>query len=429
MGWCGNRILGSLAADSLAAIATSNEHQPIDDDRALGEGGRALRIARRFAEAVDVIVTCLYSFMLTRPKATRGLVVAALIVAVAVGFHQPAQSDTLLNTLNDGLRNDTATFFTGSFFVANSIFGVVGTIIVLITLAEYLTEHKTVAGMGRVFLKIILMIMIPWAILQMAQLVLPGWYNTALNLGTTITGQNIAPNPDGVFATGADLARQMLTVVGQKLYNDAIHQGLNVVAAMTDLLLLLVAIVAAMILFVSFTLLAVEILVAFAQGYISIAVGAYQLGWSAAKATSGYAAAYWGLVMAAFSRIFITMAIIGVGLIEAHKWIAQIQAMGVVTDVNGFATNILTMLQIPLLGVAFLFLTTKVTDHAMAHLSGRPAYAGGAGVQGGIGGSVQGAISGGASGGPAGAIAGGATGGMRGAMSGSHAGRGAQVAR
>jgi len=422
MGWCGNRI-----------SSATPHHSAGSGDVDVDNAAQALRIARVVAAFVDRSAMWLYAYTLSHRITTRAIVATIVIVGVGVGLRHPANGDTLLNTLNDGLRNDTGQFFPGSFLVMNSIFGAIATLVVMITLAEYLTVYRSVAGIGRVFLRIILMILVPWGVLQVAQQALPTWYNLALSLGNTITGLPIAPNPDGVFSMGATLARQMLTVVGQKLYADALSSGLNFAQAGVDLLLLAVAVLAALILFVSFSLLAVELLVAFAQGYIGMAVGAYQLGFSAAQATSGYATAYWGLVLSVFTRIFVTQAIIGIGLIEATKWVAQINKMGVVTDVNGFATSLITMLQIPLLGVAFFYLTTKVTDHAMAQLTGRPAYSGAGGVhnvaQGAMGGSVQGAIAGAMAGGPVGAVSGAMGGGMRGAMSGSSASRGARAAR
>jgi hypothetical protein len=293
---------------------------------------------------------------------------------------------------------------------------------VLVTQADYLAEYKTLSGAGRVILKVILMIWLPFTILQGAEVILPGWYNMALRLGQTLTGVPVAPNPDGVWTMGANLAKAMLTTAGQKIYVDAMAQGMNIAGIVMDLVLLLVAIFAAVVLFVTFTMLAVELLVALAQGYIGLSVGAYQLGWSAARATSGYAMAYWGLVQAVFTRIFVIMAIIAVGMKEGNTWIGEINNLGLFNNGSQFANNILTMLQIPLLGVAFYLLASKVTDLAVAQLTGRPAMSGAD-----MAGQAAGGFAGGMmTGSDAGRVTGlsGAAGALRGAMSGSSTSRG-----
>ena len=410
-------------------------------DDALASASPALRIAYRLAGTLERLAIWLSAAMKENPLKTRGIVSAVFVLFATLSFAHGAgaagncsATAGLLNTINNDLCNQGQNFFQNAIPVGDSIFGAVAFIAIVVTLGAYMFEHKSTAGALPYLLRTLFVVAIPWAILKFSETVLPAWFGTALSLGNTITGQNISPNPDSIFTTGAGLAYQMIASVANVLLHDATQQGINVGGALVDVLTALVAIIGALILLITFTLLAVEMLVAFCQGYISLSIGVFQLGWSASNATSSFATAYWGLVSSAITRIIVTMSIIGIALTEAKNWIVTIQNMQILDPAKGNGPNIISLLQIPLLGVALLFLVVKVTEFASAQLTGRPVYSAGAAgavgagrAVGGAAGMMGGAMGGGVAGGVAGAVRGAASGGsiesaMHGGLSGAMGG-------
>jgi hypothetical protein len=311
------------------------------------------------------------------PTKMRLFLAALFILIMSFASHAAASAQAmsgngLLNGLYNHIAGDTTPFFANSFNIADMIFGGVGTMAVMISLANYLGEYRTFSGCGHTVLRLVLQIALPWTFLKIAENVLSLWSTVATNVGSYIIGaQDMNLTPDGIFKTGAGLAGAMLKHVAQSAFGNALARGINLNAGMPYWITGILAVFCALILFVTFTLLAVEMLVAFAQGYISLSVGAFNLGWSASKATSPFAMAYWGLVQSAMTRIIITMSIIGIGLTEARDWITQLNNLEVMNpDLLG--SNILALLQIPMLGVALLYIATQVTNFASAQLSGRP---------------------------------------------------------
>jgi len=368
--------------------------------------------------------------MLLHPKPVRTYLtlVFFLCSAFALSHGRVASAAGLLDTINNNLASDTSGFFAGSFLIADALFGFVAFFVIITTLANYVGEHRTGSGLGVLLLRTILSIGFPFAFLKAAETFLPNWLAVALSFGQTITSQPLLSDPDSVFGEGANLAKTMLVAVGQVMLNNARNSGLNVGQAVVYLLMAVVAIFGAVVLLVTFSMLAVEMLVAFAQGYIAISIGAFQLGWSASKATNSFAASYWGLVMNSIIRIIVTMAVIAIGMKETGTWVTQITAAGAL-DPTKFGSSILTLLQIPMMGVVFLFLAIKVTALATSQLSGQPAFsatsaaAGRAGsVVGGAAGMMAGGIGGGIAGGAMGGLRGGITGAVGGAYSGSQNG-------
>lgn len=241
----------------------------------------------------------------------------------------------------------------------------------MVALANYLGEYRTFSGCGHTVLRLVLQIALPWSFLKIAETLLSQWSTVATNVGSYIIGaQDMNMTPDGIFKTGAGLAGEMLSHVAQTAFAKVTF--LNFTSGGVPYIIVgILAIIGALILLVTFTLLAVEMLVAFAQGYISLSSGAFNLGWSASKTTSPFAMAYWGLILGAITRIIVTMAVIGIGLTETRDWMTQLHNLEAINpDLLG--SNILALLQVPMLGIALLYVATKVTDFASAQLSGRP---------------------------------------------------------
>lgn len=430
----------------VAPSTTDSSTAPIQE-RDLSATPVALQCTLRLARHLERFAIWLSLAMYENPLRTRAVVSALFVVFAALSYAHGAQAAGncsatagVLNTINNDLCTQGQNFFTGAIPIGDAIFAAVATISIGTAFVAYLFEFKSLSGALQKIVSVLFVIAIPWAILKFAETVLPGWFNVALALGNTITGENISPNPDAIFTTGAQLAGQMMTSVADILLHDATTHNLNIAMALVDVVAAVVAILGALILLITFTLLAVEMLVAFCQGYISLSIGVFQLGWSASGATANLATAYWGLVSSAITRIIVTMSIIGIALTEAHRWIAQIQRMQVLDPAKGNAPNLLALLQIPLLGIALLFLVVKVTEFASAQLTGRPVYSAGAagavgagravgGAAGAMGGAIGGGLSGGVAGAVRGAVSGGSiessvAGGLAGAMGGaSRAGR------
>jgi hypothetical protein len=347
---------------------------------------------------------------LRMPLAAAFIVIAGLFSRANAASAQTAPGNGFLNGILNHLASDTMPFFANSFAVADTIFSAVGTMVVILSLASYLTHHRTLSGYGPKFLDLIFKIAIPWTFLRISEQTLTAWSTVSTNVGSYIIGaSSMNATPDGIFKTGAALAREMIMNVAQNMFIEARDKGINVSAALVYVCVAFIAIFGGIVLFITFTMLAVEMLSAFAQGYISLSVGAFQLGWSASSATSNFASAYWGLVQSVITRIIVTMAIIGISLNESRDWIAQLHSLETVQP-DLLAQNIYALLQIPCLGVGMLYLTTKVTDFAAAQLSGRPILSGSGAVMaanptlGSIGGAAIGGAFGAASGAVSGAV-------------------------
>jgi len=371
MSWCG----GFQHSPSPQETSALSEEATIDEPLSL-----FFRLGIFCSKKVEFCVDYINRLFIFHPKKMR-LIFCLLSFVFAYaklsGGHQ-AKADGLLNTINNNIAKDTSTFFAGGIALADALFGMVSFFVICTTLLNYLAEHRTGSGIGRVLLSTVMRLGIPYFFLKVSELLLPQWLSIATTWSQDITGNALA-QPDTVATEGFTLAKSMLIDVGQKILNGANSTGFNVGTALEDLLMASVSIFGAIILLVTFTLLATEILIAQVQGYITISVGSFQLGFSASPRTSSWASAYYGMVMRVIVRLIIITAIITIGMNETSTWIQQIKSLGAL-DPNQFGSSIFTLLQIPMMGVIFLTITVVVTNIADAALSGQPIMSAGTAV-------------------------------------------------
>ncbi len=115
-----------------------------------------------------------------------------------------------------------------------------------------------------------------------------------------------------------------------------------------------------------FAILTGELLLAFAQAYITISIGAVQLGWSGAGGTKSFAEAYWAGVMASIFRIIVIVAMCALIVNAANGWVTKLDTLTNPKDTLASWFGLLTVI------VAVTFVTTKVADLAGNIFNGRP---------------------------------------------------------
>lgn len=131
------------------------------------------------------------------------------------------------------------------------------------------------------------------------------------------------------------------------------------------MILIVVGFLAAAFIVIMFTIIATELLFAFAQAYVTAAIGAVQLGWSAAEGTSSWASAYWSAIMASFIRLTVTYAVVAVGQKITANWES--------TLLSSNPSNILMTLFL-LVGssLGYMLIVGKMTTFATNLLTGHP---------------------------------------------------------
>ncbi len=299
-----------------------------------------------------------------------------LIVGVILGYialtaiHHGARASEL-NDLQATFAADSAAWLASSLLIADGVFAAVLACSFVVTIVSYLGRNHNIEGVGRELTLQFGFAAIPFLLLQAAHTFLPDLLTFSTGLGTRITGQTIS-GPGAVMALGVKIAGQIMNVAGApvRAFDANPPTVLNPTSGWGDLgaglIGFLPAIVVAVLILVCFAILTGELLLAFAQAYITIAVGACQLGWSGAGGTKAFAEAYWAGVMATIFRLIVIIAMCALIVYAANGWSTKLATLTNPKDAlsSWFA----------LLGVVLVvtFVTTKIADLAGNMFSGRP---------------------------------------------------------
>jgi hypothetical protein len=294
-----------------------------------------------------------------------------------------AASAGLLDAIGATVHANTGNWLTNALNIADATFAALLTLYFVYTLcmagARSMSGDRDMGSWVWDVGRAVMWVIIPAVLLKIvARDVLPHVVDDALILSGMITG-GAALTPDAVFTVGLTKALQLVTATMTPLNNDLLAGGglggmfgLHSMSSLfTSLVLFLVALVVSLVVVVCFALLAVMLLVVTIEVYVSLAIGAINLGWLGSEGTAHMAQPYIGAVWSAVLR-----------LITIYAWITLVtnlvNAWGIMAATADLHTFLFAAFELLAAAIAVLFMTFRLDRMA-------DKIAGAAGAFGGVG--------------------------------------------
>jgi hypothetical protein len=428
--WCGSKpdsIAGDAANEPMVALPSNVQYE------------RASRaVARAIACAVARLGYRFGTILEQNPKKTYGIVLLLLVGSLFMPYRAQPQN------LVDGMVQQAQTFSTDSLSNAVQLIGIplflcLSGITIGYAFTQYAAENQSVRGFMGVFGITFLNLFIPFAFIGAAPTLIAAIPGAGTTFGSTIFGISPPPSISSVAETGTSVGWALLqkawqAVLGNQTVNTSAQGGQSILrsignavtTAQTYLspsglldvavhgIVLLIAVVVSMIILLCFAMVAVELLMAYLQFYLTMPAAAWILGFYGSPVTAGNAAQYWNVVIRALVRFVVILGVIDWMLRTTAQWGTTIAASNfrpeqVIGTANGTwnATvnaniGIMQFMLSYLIAAVILAIVVRQTPAiADAALSGSPAVGGTGAVlaaKAGVGGMVGGFI-GGATGG------------------------------
>jgi type IV secretory pathway TrbL component len=313
-------------------------------------------------------------------EAFHKLVVASVFAAFIALQPVAATAAGPLDTLQNTIQSATVPWMDHSLQLATMLFSIMMTVTFITALMRYVSLNHTIEGFGHCFMDLFMKVIPLYVIMASATTFLPNIVNVANQLSGQLTGVPVN-GPDEIFMTGWNLcgsiihgADQLFPSNGVQMAGASIAGGLATGVALpgsTDLFLIIagegVALVASLVIIISFTLIAFEYFFAFAQAYITLSVGAISLGWISSSGTKHMGETYLSAAWVSVMRIVLTIAC--VSFVETI--VPPMQSLSKTTDPN---TMVMVMLQLCSTAIFAALLCWKVPAFATNMFSGRPAF-------------------------------------------------------
>lgn len=228
-----------------------------------------------------------------------------------------------------------------------------------------------------------------WSLLKFSDTWIPAIIHSFMHIGVEV-GKSGSVTPDGIAATGVDLA---LSAFG-------LMQKLNLLESLA--VILPVAFIAIMI-FLSFLFVAMQLLVTLIESYIAIGAGVILLGFGGSRWTTDFATKYLQYAVSTGVKLMLLYLIVGVGqTLFDHVLLDPNELMQSCFIALGSAVVYAYLaIQIPAIATAMISGTPSLTAGGLAASAltvgaaaagvGAATYAAGKATAGGIGGAVAGA--------------------------------------
>lgn len=218
----------------------------------------------------------------------------------------------------------------------------------------YALEKNDIAEIATSFLKKLITIGFFWSLLKLSDTWIPTIIKSFVQIGTD-AGKIMALSPDEIIYKGADIALGVFAVMNKMGMLDALA---------TVIPLTLIAII----IFICFTFVAIQLLVTLVESYIAIGAGVILLGFGGSRWTTDFATKYLQYAVGTGLKLMILYLILGAG--------QAIFANGALIDHNNVIPSSFAALGT---GLIYAFLAYQVPQIASSMMSGSPALtAGGA---------------------------------------------------
>src|SRR5437660_3130804 len=256
-------------------------------------------------------------------------------------------SSTILNDILRDYESIAAAWFNSLFPIAQGVFWTLVLIELIWSAIWWVVDREDGLAVVTALLRKVLAVGFFYALLLNGGVWIPAVIQGFSRAGAVASGVTDL-SPTGVFDQGLALANKILNAV----------EGLGILEGIFPSL---VAAFTALVVVVSFALIAAQLLVALVESFIVIGAGILFVGFSGARWTKFFTERYLSYVASVGVKLFVLYLIMGVGMSIAARW-------GVVLGRGGFSP-------IPFFSVmggslVFLFLTWHIPSVAGAMMAG-----------------------------------------------------------
>src|SRR3989441_1459890 len=256
-------------------------------------------------------------------------------------------SSTILNDIVRDYESITTAWFTSLFPIAQAVFWTLVLIELIWSAVWWVVDREDGLGVVAALLRKILSVGFFYALLLNGRT----WISAVIQ-GFSRAGSSASAiadlSPSGVFDQGLALANRILNAV----------EGLGILEGVFPSL---VAALTALVVVVSFAIIAAQLLVALVESFIVIGAGILFIGFSGARWTKFFTERYLSYVASVGVKLFVLYLIMGVGMSIAARWIS-------VLNRGGFSP--IPFFYVMGGSLVFLFLTWHIPSVAAAMMVG-----------------------------------------------------------
>jgi P-type conjugative transfer protein TrbL len=277
-----------------------------------------------------------------------------------------------IDDMQTTISGASAGWLTNGLNLADGLFTVLLMCSFVVAIVGELVQEHSLHSVGKRLIWLLgRVVAIPWLLLQAAHSFLPTIVPFSTGLAGRITGESIS-GPGALISIGAQITSRIFAAAGTPFRAFEAHPSLGGAGSVVGgVLQFFPALIIGFGIFVCFMVLAGELLFAFVDAYLKIAIGSIQLGWMGASGTKNFAEAYWAEVMACVFRIVIIVSLCALIAVAAKGWDTALET---ITD-----PKLLVQSWLNTFGCAGIiaFMTTRVTSYASNLFTGRPTLSAG----------------------------------------------------
>jgi type IV secretion system protein TrbL len=254
----------------------------------------------------------------------------------------------ILTEITKSYQNATSGWHDYLFPIAQHLFGLLATIEIAWSGILWAMNKSEVESLWVEFLKKMLVLGFFYTVLMNSQSWIPAIIQSFIKIGAGAS-HITALYPSDILDQGISVASSVLQPL---LKAGLLNAGIG----------LIVGCISALIVAISFALIAAELIVSLIESYIVIGAGVLLLGFSANRFTSAYSSKYLSYSISIGIKLFTLYLVIGVGSTLAANWGQLV--------IQGGMKNITPFLEVIAGSLVFLYVTKVIPNKAESLLSG-----------------------------------------------------------
>jgi type IV secretion system protein TrbL len=285
------------------------------------------------------------------------MTVAGMFVQVVWAQAGPPFNTTVPSQIMDQFRNNRTQWTTNVWVYANTLFGILAVIEFAWSAAVMLLEKTDFQTWTSALIRKLMWIGAFYALLLNGQTWIPAIIDSFTQIGQNAAGLG-ALSPSGVFMQGLSLAGTLM-------------DGASTSAFFTNPGTSLALAFAALLIVISFTIIAINFIVTLVESYLVVSVGFIFLGFGGSRWTAPYTERYIGLAVSIGIKIVLLYCLISAGFNLSLGWLNEAQAIGSAARP--------VMVAFDVMGGALIFMMCcwQIPKLFAAVLGGSPALTGG----------------------------------------------------
>ena len=284
-------------------------------------------------------------------------VVASLFIQAVWAQQGPGFNTTVPSQIMDQFRNQRIQWTTNVFVYANVLFGILAVIEFAWSAAVMLLEKSDLQSWTSALVRKLMWIGAFYALLLNGRIWIPAIIDSFTQIGQNAAGVG-ALSPSDVFMQGLGIAGALL-------------DGASTSAFFTNPGTSLALAFAALLIVVSYTIIAINFIVTLVESYLVVSVGFIFLGFGGSRWTAPYTERYIGLAVSIGIKILLLYCLISAGLGLSLGWLDE--AQGIATS----ARPAMTAFDVMGGSLIFMMCCWQIPKLFAAVIGGSPALTGG----------------------------------------------------